>query len=39
MLDDSSLVVETTRGRRAITSLLHDGPAESDRGVELKRTM
>src|SRR5205085_668987 len=39
LLDDSRLVLDTTRGRRAITSLLHDRAAESDRGVELKRTM
>lgn len=39
LLEDSRLVLDTTRGRRAITSLLHDAPAESDRGVELKRTM
>src|SRR5690349_9426021 len=39
LLDDSRLVLDTTRGRRAITALLHDAPAESDRGVDLKRTM
>lgn len=39
LLDDPRLVLDTTRGRRAITALLHDAPAESDRGVELKRTM
>jgi len=39
LLDDPRLVLDTTRGRRAITSLLHDAPAESDRGVDVKRTM
>ncbi|MBC8106680.1 MAG: hypothetical protein H7Z14_08840 [Anaerolineae bacterium] len=39
LLDDPRLVLDTTRGRRAITALLHNAPAESDRGVELKRTM
>jgi hypothetical protein len=39
LLDDSRLVLDTTRGRRAITSLLHDAPSESDHGVDLKRTM
>ncbi|CAN5447999.1 hypothetical protein BH09PLA1_BH09PLA1_15590 [soil metagenome] len=38
LLDDPRLVLDTTRGRRAITALLHDS-SRADRGVELKRVM
>src|SRR5262245_10939291 len=38
LLEDPRLVVDTTRGRRPVVTLIRD-VSRSDKGVELKRTM